>query len=148
MKNLVIIQQLPHGARFAQLTNNFKLDIDITNDVVFLDFIDEPTNELLFGTFFFIDYDDGYKSFDDFSEKGQELLLERLTEAIASDIATFMGGKYENVAEPGEPYHEIGGCFDIDGYMDNWLEYYNLISDDEDILDEYTDPEEKGDEEQ
>lgn len=148
MKNFVITQQLPLGARFAQLSNSFELKISIIHDVVFLDFMDEQTDELLFGTFFCIDTDEGYKSFDDFSEKGQKLLLERLNEAITADIASFISGKYDNVGEPDVPYYEINGCFDIDSYMDIWLEYYNLISDDEDILDEYTDPEEKGDEEQ
>ena len=147
MKTLTIVEQLPHGARFAQLPINFKLNISIENDVVFLDFIEEQSNEVVFGTFFFIDYD-GYKSFDDFSEKGQELLLGRLNETIVSDICTFISGKYEGEVDPEEPYHSISGCFDINAYMDDWLVYYNLISDDEDILDEYTDPEEETDESQ
>ena len=147
MKNFVITQLLSHGARFAQLTSNFKLNVSIDNDVVFLEFVDEQSDQPLFDTFFILDLE-GYKSFDDFSEKGQKLLLERLNEAITADIASFISGKYDNVGEPDVPYYEINGCFDIDSYMDIWLEYYNLISDDEDILDEYTDPEEKGDEEQ
>lgn len=60
MKNFVITQILPHGARFAQMSSNFKLNVCIKNDVVSLDFIDEESNQELFTTFFFIDYE-GYK---------------------------------------------------------------------------------------
>ena len=74
------------------------------------------------------------------------LLLERLSEVILADICSFVSGEYEDGKEPELPYHPMGGCFDIDAYVDNWLEYYDLISDDEDILDEYTDPEEETDE--
>ncbi len=141
MKQLTILKRLPHGARFAQLPSNFKVDISIENDMMLVDFIDWKSNESLFFSFIFIDADK-YKSFDDFSEKGQELLLDRLREAIVGDICTFISGKYEGVSDPDEPYYSINGCLDIDAYMEIWLGYYDLISDDEDILDEYTDPEE------
>ena len=79
------------------------------------------------------------------SKKGQKLLLERLREAIVSDICTFISGKYEGVSYPEEPYYSINGCLDIDSYMAIWVGYYDIFSDDEDILDEYTDPEEETD---
>ena len=147
MKNFVITQQLPQGARFAQLSNSFELKISIIHDVVFLDFMDEQTDELLFGTFFCIDTDEGYKSFDDFSEKGHELILDQLSELITQDICAFISGKYENDDFPESPYHDLNGCFNIDAYMDNWLEYYDIITSDEEVLEEYTDPEEHNDEE-
>ena len=145
MRPLTIVKLLPGGARFVQLPGCFKVDISIENDMVFVDFIDDKSNESLFYSFFFIDADI-HKSFDDFSRKGQRLLLGRLREAIVSDICTFISGKYEGVNEPDEPYYSIGGCLDIDTYMENWLAYYELISDDDDILDEYSDPEEETDE--
>ena len=145
MKYFVIIQNLPHGSRFAQLSNNFKLNVSICNDIVFLGFVDEQSNEPLFDTFFFIDYE-GYRSFDDFSPKGQELILEQLSELITEDICAFISEKYENEEYPDSPYHNLNGCMDIDAYMDNWLEYYNIITDDEEILDEYTAPEENKEE--
>ena len=43
MKNFVITQILPHGARFAQMFSNFKLNVCIKNDVVSLDFIGEES---------------------------------------------------------------------------------------------------------
>ena len=141
MKQITIIEVLSNGARFAQLPSSFRLDISIKNDMLWLDFFDGDSGKLVFDTFSFID-EDLYKSFDDFSKKGQQLLLERLSDAIVGDISTFIGGKYEGVAEPDEPYFSIGGCLDINTYMDNWLAYYELISDDEDILNEYIDPEE------
>ena len=73
-------------------------------------------------------------------------MLERLTEAILSDICTFISGKYEGVRDPEEPYYSINGCLDIDCYMTIWVGYYDIFSDDDDILDEYTDPEEETDE--
>jgi len=145
MKQITIIKRLPRGVRFVQLPSDFKVDISIANDVVFVEFLDWKTSESLFFSFFFID-DDWHKSFDDFSEKGQELLLERLKDAIVNDISIFVSGKYEGVSEPEEPYYSYNGCLDIDTYMENWEAYYDLISDDEDILDEYTDPEEETDE--
>lgn len=99
-----------------QLPSDFKVDISIANDVVFVEFLDWKTSESLFFSFFFID-DDWHKSFDDFSEKGQELLLERLKDAIVNDISIFVSGKYEGVSEPEEPYYSINGCLDIDTYM-------------------------------
>ena len=137
MKNFVITQILPHGARFAQMSTNFKLNVCIKNDVVSLVFIDEESNQELFTTFFFIDYE-GYKSFDDFSGKGQELILGQLSELITEDICAFISGKYENEENPESPYHNLNGCFFIDAYMDNWLEYYNIITNDGEVLDEYT----------
>lgn len=113
MKNFVITQQLPQGARFAQLSNSFELKISIIHDVVFLDFMDEQTDELLFGTFFCIDTDEGYKSFDDFSEKGQKLLLERLNEAITADIAAFISGKYDNVVKSKGRFFWFVVCFAV-----------------------------------
>ena len=129
------------------MSSNFKLNVGIKNDVVSLNFIDEENNQDLFTTFFFIDYE-GYKSFDDFSDKGQEQILGQLSELITEDICAFISGKYENEDYPESPYHNLKGCFFIDAYMDNWLEYYNIITNDGDVLDEYTAPEEKGDENQ
>ena len=57
MKNFVITQIMPHGARCAQRSSNFKLNVGIKNDVVSLNFIDEENNQDLFTTFFFIDYE-------------------------------------------------------------------------------------------
>ena len=142
MKQITIIKRLPHGVRFVQLPSDFNVDISIDNDMVFVEFLDWKTNDSLFFSFFFID-DDWHKSFDDFSEKGQELLLERLTDVIVSDISSFVSGKYEGVSEPEEPYYSYNGCLDIDAYLENWEACYDLISDDEDILDEYFDPEEE-----
>ena len=133
MKQITIIKRLPRGVRFVQLPSDFKVDISIANDVVFVEFLDWKTSESLFFSFFFID-DDWHKSFDDFSEKGQELLLERLKDAIVNDISIFVSGKYEGVSEPEEPYYSFNGCLDIDTYIENWEAYYDLISDDEDIL--------------
>ena len=129
------------------MSSNFKLNVGIKNDVVSLNFIDEENNQDLFTTFFFIDYE-GYKSFDDLSDKGQEQILGQLSELITEDICAFISGKYENEDYPESPYHNLNGCFFIDAYMDNWLEYYNIITNDGDVLDEYTAPEEKGDENQ
>ena len=129
------------------MSSNFKLNVGIKNDVVSLNFIDEENNQDLFTTFFFIDYE-GYKSFDDFSNKGQEQILGQLSELITEDICAFISGKYGNEDYPESPYHNLNGCFFIDAYMDNWLEYYNIITNDGDVLDEYTAPEEKGDENQ
>lgn len=145
MKQITIIKRLPHGARFVRLPNNFKVAIRIKNDVLEVDFIGLKSNVSLCCSRAFIDAD-VYKSFDDFSRKGQKLLLERLTEAILSDICTFISGKYEGVRDPEEPYYSINGCLDIDCYMTIWVGYYDIFSDDEDILDEYTDPEEETDE--
>ena len=145
MKQITIIKRLPHGARFVRLPNNFKVAIRIKSDVLEVDFIGLKSNASLCCSRAFIDAD-VHKSFDDFSRKGQRLLLGRLSEAIVSDICTFISGKYEGVNEPDEPYYSIGGCLDIDTYMENWLAYYELISDDDDILDEYSDPEEETDE--
>ena len=39
MKQITIIKRLPHGARFAQLPNNFKVDISIKSDRLEVDFI-------------------------------------------------------------------------------------------------------------
>ena len=129
------------------MSSNFKLNVGIKNNVVSLNFIDEENNQDLFTTFFFIDYE-GYKSFDDFSNKGQEQILGQVSELITEDICAFISGKYENEDYPESPYHNLNGCFFIDAYMDNWLEYYNIITNDGDVLDEYTAPEEKGDENQ
>ena len=145
MKQITIIKRLPHGARFVRLPNNFKVAIRIKSDVLEVDFIGLKSNASLCCSRAFIDAD-VYKSFDDFSRKGQKLLLERLTEAILSDICTFISGKYEGVRDPEEPYYSIKGCLDIDCYMTIWVGYYDIFSDDEDILDEYTDPEEETDE--
>ena len=145
MKQITIIKRLPHGARFVRLPNNFKVAIRIKSDVLEVDFIGLKSNASLCCSRAFIDAD-VYKSFDDFSRKGQKLLLERLTEAILSDICTFISGKYEGVRYPEEPYYSINGCLDIDCYMTIWVGYYDIFSDDEDILDEYTDPEEETDE--
>ena len=145
MRQFIIFQRQPHGAVFVKLPDYFKVEISIKNDMVLLDFMDGKNNETIFVSFFFIDNDE-HRSFDDFSQKGQELLLERLSEVILADICSFVSGEYEDGKEPELPYHSMGGCFDIDAYVDNWLEYYDLISDDEDILDEYTDPEEETDE--
>ena len=150
MKNFVITQIMPHGARFAQMSSNFKLNVGIKNDVVSLNFIDEENNQDLFTTFFFIDlwFSDFNEFNDDFSDKGQEQILGQLSELITEDICAFISGKYENEDYPESPYHNLNGCFFIDAYMDNWLEYYNIITNDGDVLDEYTAPEEKGDENQ
>ena len=145
MKQITIIKRLPHGARFVRLPNNFKVAIRIKSDVLEVDFIGLKSNASLCCSRAFIDAD-VYKSFDDFSRKGQKLLLERLTDAILSDICTFISGKYEGVRYPEEPYYSINGCLDIDCYMTIWVGYYDIFSDDEDILDEYTDPEEETDE--
>ena len=145
MKQITIIKRLPHGARFVRLPNNFKVAIRIKSDVLEVDFIGLKSNASLCCSRAFIDAD-VYKSFDDFSRKGQKLLLERLTEAILSDICTFISGKYEGVRYPEEPYYSINGCLDIDCYMTIWVGYYDIFTDDEDILDEYTDPEEETDE--
>ena len=145
MKQITIIKRLPHGTRFVRLPNNFKVAIRIKSDVLEVDFIGLKSNASLCCSRAFIDAD-VYKSFDDFSRKGQKLLLERLTEAILSDICTFISGKYEGVRYPEEPYYSINGCLDIDCYMTIWVGYYDIFSDDEDILDEYTDPEEETDE--
>ena len=145
MKQITIIKRLPHGARFVRLPNNFKVAIRIKSDVLEVDFIGLKSNASLCCSRAFIDAD-VYKSFDDFSRKGQKLLLERLTEAILSDICTFISGKYEGVRYPEEPYYSMNGCLDIDCYMTIWVGYYDIFSDDEDILDEYTDPEEETDE--
>jgi hypothetical protein len=145
MKQITIIKRLPRGARFVRLPNNFKVAIRIKNDVLEVDFIGLKSNASLCCSRAFIDAD-VYKSFDDFSRKGQKLLLERLTEAILNDICTFISGKYEGVRDPEEPYYSINGCLDIDCYMTIWVGYYDIFSDDEDILDEYTDPEEETDE--
>ena len=145
MKQITIIKRLPHGARFVRLPNNFKVAIRIKSDVLEVDFIGLKSNASLCCSRAFIDAD-VYKSFDDFSRKGQKLLLERLKDAIVNDISIFVSGKYEGVSEPEEPYYSFNGCLDIDTYMENWEAYYDLISDDEDILDEYTDPEEETDE--
>ena len=106
----------PHGARFVRLPNNFKVAIRIKSDVLEVDFIGLKSNASLCCSRAFIDAD-VYKSFDDFSRKGQKLLLERLTEAILSDICTFISGKYEGVRYPEEPYYSINGCLDIDCYI-------------------------------
>ena len=127
-----------------RLPNNFKVAIRIKSDVLEVDFIGLKSNASLCCSRAFIDAD-VYKSFDDFSRKGQKLLLERLTEAILSDICTFISGKYEGVRDPEEPYYSINGCLDIDSYMAIWVGYYDIFSDDEDILDEYTAPEEETD---
>ena len=116
MKQITIIKRLPHGARFVRLPNNFKVAIRIKSDVLEVDFIGLKSNASLCCSRAFIDAD-VYKSFDDFSRKGQKLLLERLTEAILSDICTFISGKYEGVRDPEEPYYSINGCLDIDTYM-------------------------------
>lgn len=142
MKQFSIIERNANGARIAQLVSNFEVKIKIVKRVVFLDFVDDQTATLLFQTFFPIDYK-GYKDFDDFSEKGQRLLLERLSEVIVSDICAFVLGKYDGVAYPDEPYYSFNGCFDIVPYMGYWAGCYNLISEDEDILDEYIAPAEK-----
>ena len=92
MKQFTIIEKCPNGARFALIPNRFKLLISIKNNMVFLDFIDEQSLETVFGTFFFID-DDSYKNFDDFTEEGQKLLLERLSEVIVADISSFISGE-------------------------------------------------------
>ena len=144
MKQLTIIKRFPHGARFVQLHNDFKVIICIKNDVLKVDFVGMKSNASLCYSLAFIDAD-VYKSFDDFSKKGQKLLLEKLREAIVSDICTFISGKYEGVSYPEEPYYSINGCLDIDSYMAIWVGYYDIFSDDEDILDEYTDPEEETD---
>ena len=104
MKQITIIKRLPHGARFVRLPNNFKVAIRIKSDVLEVDFIGLKSNASLCCSRAFIDAD-VYKSFDDFSRKGQKLLLERLTEAILSDICTFISGKYEGVRDPEEPYY-------------------------------------------
>ena len=142
MKQFTIIEKCPNGARFTLIPNRFKLVISIRNNMVFLDFIDEQSLETVFGTFFFID-DDSYKNFDDFTEEGQKLLLERLSEVIVADISLFISGEFDDEKEPELPYHSLNGCFDIKAYKENWLYYYELISDDEDILDEYIDPDEQ-----
>ena len=142
MKQFTIIEKCPNGARFALIPNRFKLLISIKNNMAFLDFIDEQSLETVFGTFFFID-DDSYKNFDDFTEEGQKLLLERLSEVIVADISSFISGEFDDEKEPELPYHSLNGCFDIEAYRENWLYYYELISDDEDILDEYIDPDEQ-----
>ena len=144
MKQLTIIKRLPHGVRFVQLPNDFKVIICIKNNVLKVDFVSMKSNASLCYSLAFIDAD-VYKSFDDFSKKGQKLLLEKLREAIVSDICTFISGKYEGVSYPEEPYYSINGCLDIDSYMAIWVGYYDIFSDDEDILDEYTDPEEETD---
>ena len=144
MKQLTIIKRFPHGARFVQLPNDFKVIICIKNDVLKVDFVGMKSNASLCYSLAFIDAD-VYKSFDNFSKKGQKLLLERLREAILSDICTFISGKYEGVSYPEEPYYSINGCLDIDSYMAIWVGYYDIFSDDEDILDEYIDPEEETD---
>ncbi len=89
MKQLTIIKRLPHGARFAQLPNNFKVNICIKNDILEVDFVGQKSNASLCYSLAHIDAD-VYKSFDDFSKKGQKLLLERLREAIVGDICTFI----------------------------------------------------------
>ena len=144
MKQLTIVKRLPHGARFAQLPNNFKVNICIKNDILVVDFMGLKSNVSLRYSLALIDAD-VYKSFDDFSKKGQKLLLERLREAIVSDICTFISGKYEGVSDPEEPYYSLNGCLDIDSYMAIWVGYYDIFSDDEDIFDEYSDPEEETD---
>ena len=144
MKQSTIIKRFHHGARFGQLHNDFKVIICIKNDVLKVDFVGMKSNASLCYSLAFIDAD-VYKSFDDFSKKGQKLLLEKLREAIVSDICTFISGKYEGVSYPEEPYYSINGCLDIDSYMAIWVGYYDIFSDDEDILDEYTDPEEETD---
>ena len=141
MKDIIITETLPQGARFAQLSQNFKMQISIENDILFIDFFDEKSEELLFGTYEFVDWEEDYKSFDDFTEKGQDLILERLREAIVTDVCAFVSGNYENLADPGIPYHSINGCMDMDAYKQIWASYYALICDDEDILDEYESPE-------
>ncbi len=126
------------------MPNDFKVIICIKNDVLKVDFVGMKSNASLCYSLAFIDAD-VYKSFDDFSKKGQKLLLEKLREAIVSDICTFISGKYEGVSYPEEPYYSIGGCLDIDSYMAIWVGYYDIFSDDDDILAEYTDPEEETD---
>ena len=145
MKPLTIVEQLPHGARFAQLPNNFKLDISIRNDMVYIFFLDDKNNDVVFSTVLFIGHE-GFKCFGRFSEKGQKLLLERLNETIVSDICTFLSGKYEGEILIDAPYHSISGCFDIESYKEDWLVYYNLICIDDDILEEYKAPEVETDE--
>ena len=58
MKNIIITETLPQGARFAQLSQNFKMEISIENDILFIDFFDEQSGDLLFGTYEFVDWEE------------------------------------------------------------------------------------------
>lgn len=136
MRRLTLFHRQPHGVAFVKLPDYFKVDISIENKMLLLTFIDGKNSETFFISFSLID-DEEHRDFDDFSKKGQELLLERLSKVIVADISSYVSGEYEGDKEPELPYHTVGGCFDIDSYMDNWLCYYDLISDDDDILDEY-----------
>jgi hypothetical protein len=144
MKNFVITQRLSHSAIFAQLPECFRLNVTISRDVVHLDFIDEHNSEVLYGTFFSLD-GEGYRSFDDFTKKGQELLLERLSEAIIDDISVFISGEHEDTEFPEGPYFCDNGCFSINAYMDDWREYYDFLTSEEDVLNEYSAPENETD---
>ena len=139
MKEFTIIERKPNGARIANVSGSFGVKIKIIKGLVFLDFIDDQTGTIIYRTFFPVEHK-GYRSFENFREKGQELLLVRLSEVIVSDICTYITGKYDDEEYPEEPYYTFNGCFDIALYMRYWAVCYDLISDDEDILDEYINP--------
>ena len=144
MKNLVIIQKLSHGARFIQLPEKFKVDISINKEVARVNFIDEQNYLIVHSTVVFIG-NDPERTLDRFTEKGQMLIHERLSDAIISDIAAFMSRNYSNEENPGVTNHQISGCFDIVAYNEDWHGYYRVVTSDyNDILDEYIDTEEKG----
>ena len=145
MRQFTILRRRPHGAVFVKLPDYFEVKLSIVNDMAILKFTNGKNNEIIFISFFLIDEDE-HRKFDNFSKKGQALLLERLSEVIVADISSFVSGDYEDGKELELPYHSMGGCFDMDAYIENWLGYYDLISDDDDILDEYSDPEEETDE--
>ncbi len=138
-------ERTSQGARFAQLPDNFSLKVCILGDVLFVDFVDPKTNEVFFATFICIDEEE-HKDFGDFTPTGRQLLLERLADAIVNDVSAFIGSENDHGIEYGLPIHSLNGCFDMDVYLEVWLSYYDLISDDDDILDEYQVPEDETDE--
>ena len=141
MKQVTIIERKPNGAVFIKLPDSFAVKIRIANNNVYLDFITQPSIRL-YHTSFSIDYK-GFRNFDDFSEKGKNLLLSRLSKEITSEISAFLNGRHDGVEYLNESYYSINGCLDLVPYMEYWAGCYNEISADGDILEEYTDPAKK-----
>lgn len=146
MKQITIIERTPNGAVFIKLPDVFGIKIRIAQKTVYLDFIIQPSKRL-YHTSFSIDYK-GYRNFDDFSERGKNLLLSRLSKEITNEIGAFMNGRHDGVEYLNESYYSINGCFDLVPYKEYWAGCYNEISADGDILEEYTDPAKKTEEKQ
>lgn len=126
MKNLTIVQQFDKGARFVTMPDTFNVHVSENNEIIFVAFNEIGTNRLLHCVFVFIDPEyPNDQSYYDFSEAGQEMILQKMSEHIIDDIGEFLSDiDDEECKHTPVCNHRY---FDNDEFERRWVSYYKKL---------------------